>query len=107
MTNCRMTNDEGMTNDRMPNAADQPTTSLVGVVIRDSTFLGHSSVVLRHCPKNRPIFPQPERTTPMSDPIIPTPQDTRLLIQDTTTKTASYNTPGLDLGAGYAPGGPG
>ena len=41
----------------------------------------------------------------MADPIIPTPQDTRLLIQDTTTKTAAYNTPGLDLGAGFAPGG--
>ena len=41
----------------------------------------------------------------MADPIIPTPQDTRLLIQDTTTKTATYNTPGLDLGAGFAPGG--
>src|SRR3954465_5313263 len=43
----------------------------------------------------------------MSSPIIPTPQDTRLLLQDTVTKTASYNTPGLDLGSGYAPGGPG
>ena len=41
----------------------------------------------------------------MPDPIIPTPQDTRLLIQDTTTKTATFNTPGLDLGAGFAPGG--
>jgi hypothetical protein len=41
----------------------------------------------------------------MPDPIIPTPQDTRLLLQDTTTKTATYNTPGLDLGAGFAPGG--
>ena len=41
----------------------------------------------------------------MPDPIIPTPQDTRLLIQDTTTKTAAYNTPGLDLGAGFLPGG--
>ena len=41
----------------------------------------------------------------MADPIIPTPQDTRLLIQDTTTKTAAFNTPGLDLGAGFAPGG--
>ena len=41
----------------------------------------------------------------MADPIIPTPQDTRLLIQDTTTKTSTYNTPGLDLGAGFAPGG--
>ena len=41
----------------------------------------------------------------MPDPIIPTPQDTRLLMQDTTTKTAAYNTPGLDLGAGFAPGG--
>ena len=41
----------------------------------------------------------------MPDPIIPTPQDTKLLIQDTTTRTATYNTPGLDLGAGFAPGG--
>jgi hypothetical protein len=41
----------------------------------------------------------------MADPIIPTPQDTRLLIQDTTTKTAAFNTPALDLGAGFAPGG--
>ena len=41
----------------------------------------------------------------MPDPIIPTPQDSRLLIQDTTTKTATYNTPGLDLGAGFLPGG--
>ena len=41
----------------------------------------------------------------MPDPIIPTPQDTRLLLQDTTTKTATYNTPGLDLGSGFAPGG--
>jgi len=43
----------------------------------------------------------------MSDPIIPTPQDEQLLIQDTLTRTASYNTAGLDLGAGYAPGGVG
>ena len=41
----------------------------------------------------------------MPDPIIPTPQDAALLMQDTTTKTAAYNTPGLDLGSGYAPGG--
>ena len=41
----------------------------------------------------------------MPDPIIPTPQDTKLLLQDTTTKTANYNSPGLDLGAGFAPGG--
>ena len=41
----------------------------------------------------------------MPDPIIPTPQDTRLLIQDTTTRTAAFNTPGLDLGLGFAPGG--
>jgi hypothetical protein len=41
----------------------------------------------------------------MADPIIPTPQDTRLLLQDTNTKTATFNTPGLDLGAGFAPGG--
>ena len=41
----------------------------------------------------------------MADPIIPTPQDTRLLLQDTVTKTATYNAPGVDLGAGFAPGG--
>ena len=41
----------------------------------------------------------------MADPIIPTPQDTKLLLTDTTTKTASFNTPALDLGAGFAPGG--
>jgi hypothetical protein len=41
----------------------------------------------------------------MPDPIIPTPQDTKLLLQDTTTKTATFNTPGLDLGTGFAPGG--
>ena len=41
----------------------------------------------------------------MPDPIIPTPQDTKLLLQDTTTKTSTYNTPALDLGAGFAPGG--
>ena len=43
----------------------------------------------------------------MADPIIPTPQDAQLLLQDTTTKTAAFNTPGFDQGAGYAPGGPG
>jgi hypothetical protein len=36
---------------------------------------------------------------------LPTPQDSALLMQDTTTKTANYNTTGLDLGSGYAPGG--
>ena len=41
----------------------------------------------------------------MADPVIPTPQDTQLLLQDLTSKTASYNTPGLDLGSGFAPGG--
>ena len=43
----------------------------------------------------------------MPDPTIPTPQDAQLLIQETTTKTGNYNTAGLDLGAGFAPGGPG
>jgi hypothetical protein len=37
--------------------------------------------------------------------MLPTPQDTALLLQDTTTKTANFNTPGLDLGSGFAPGG--
>ena len=41
----------------------------------------------------------------MAEPIIPTPQDSQLLLQDTTTKTASFNTPSIDLGAGYSPGG--
>jgi len=36
---------------------------------------------------------------------LPTPQDTALLMQDTTTKTASFNTTALDLGSGFAPGG--
>lgn len=39
--------------------------------------------------------------------IIPTPQDKRLLLQDTVTKTASFDSPGLDLGAGFAAGTPG
>ena len=43
----------------------------------------------------------------MAEPLIPTPQDSQLLLQDTTTKTAAYNTPSLDLGAGFAPGGAG
>ncbi|HEX8916851.1 MAG TPA: hypothetical protein VF796_31160 [Humisphaera sp.] len=38
---------------------------------------------------------------------IPTPQDKRLLLQDTVTKTASFDSAAVDLGAGYAPGGPG
>ena len=41
----------------------------------------------------------------MAEPIIPTPQDSQLLLQDTTTKTAAYNTPSVDLGAGFSPGG--
>jgi hypothetical protein len=41
----------------------------------------------------------------MADPIVPTPQDAQLLLQDTTTKTASFNTPSVDLGAGFSPGG--
>jgi hypothetical protein len=36
---------------------------------------------------------------------LPTPQDTALLMQDTTTKAANFNTAGLDLGSGFAPGG--
>jgi hypothetical protein len=36
---------------------------------------------------------------------LPTPQDTALLMQDTTTKTANFNTVALDLGSGFAPGG--
>ena len=41
----------------------------------------------------------------MADPVIPTPQDAQLLLQDTTTKTANFNTPAVDFGAGFAPGG--
>src|SRR5439155_18325157 len=41
----------------------------------------------------------------MADPIIPTPQDTQFLIQDTTTKTAAFNTPAADFGSGFSPGG--
>ena len=41
----------------------------------------------------------------MAEPIIPTPQDAQLLLQDTTTKTATFNTPSVDLGAGFSPGG--
>ena len=41
----------------------------------------------------------------MADPIVPTPQDAQLLFQDTTTKTASFNSPSVDLGAGFSPGG--
>ena len=41
----------------------------------------------------------------MPDPILPTPQDNQLLLQDTTTKTASFSTPAVDLGAGFSPGG--
>jgi hypothetical protein len=41
----------------------------------------------------------------MADPVIPTPQDAQLLLQDTTTKTAAFNTPAVDFGAGFLPGG--
>jgi hypothetical protein len=43
----------------------------------------------------------------MADPTIPTPQDASLLLQDTVTKTVSFNSAALDLGAGFAPGGRG
>lgn len=43
----------------------------------------------------------------MPSPTIPTPQDKRLLMQDTVTKTGSFDSVALDLGAGFAPGGPG
>ena len=36
---------------------------------------------------------------------LPTPQDAALLLQDTTTKTANFQTSGRDLGSGFAPGG--
>lgn len=38
---------------------------------------------------------------------IPTPQDDSLLLQDTVTKTATFNSAGLDLGTGFTPGGRG
>jgi hypothetical protein len=41
----------------------------------------------------------------MSTPNIPTPQDQSLVLQTTVTKTASFNSAGLDLGDGFAPGG--
>lgn len=41
----------------------------------------------------------------MAEPIVPTVQDAQLLLQDTTTKTANFNTPSIDLGAGFNPGG--
>ena len=41
----------------------------------------------------------------MAEPIIPTPQDNQLLLQDTTTRTAAYNTSGFDCGVGVSPGG--
>jgi hypothetical protein len=41
----------------------------------------------------------------MADPIVPTPQDAQLLLTDTTTKTTAFNTPAVDLGAGFNPGG--
>ena len=41
----------------------------------------------------------------MAEPIVPTVQDAQLLLQDTTTKTATYNSPAIDLGAGFSPGG--
>ena len=41
----------------------------------------------------------------MADPISPTPQDSPLLLQDPTTKTANFNTPAVDCGAGFSPGG--
>src|SRR6476469_1600635 len=52
-----------------------------------------------------PSNPEIRKDFPMSDPIIPTPQDTQLLLQDNVTKTASFNSAGKDLGSGYAPGG--
>jgi hypothetical protein len=41
----------------------------------------------------------------MSTHTIPTPQDQALVLQTAVTKTASFNSAGLDLGAGFAPGG--
>ena len=36
---------------------------------------------------------------------LPTPQDQSLVLQATVTKTASFSSAALDLGAGFAPGG--
>jgi hypothetical protein len=41
----------------------------------------------------------------MSTPNIPTPQDAALVLQASVTKTTSFNSAGLDLGSGFAPGG--
>ena len=46
----------------------------------------------------------------MAEPLVPTPQDEQLRLDAApgaaaTTQTASTNSPGLDLGAGFAPGG--
>jgi hypothetical protein len=41
----------------------------------------------------------------MSTTQLPTPQDQSLLLQATVTKTASFSSAALDLGAGFAPGG--
>ena len=43
----------------------------------------------------------------MPDPTIIGPQDSQLLLQASVTKTASFNSTGVDLGAGFAPGGGG
>lgn len=43
----------------------------------------------------------------MADPTIIGPQDTQLQLQASTTKTASFNSAGVDLGSGFAPAGGG
>lgn len=46
-------------------------------------------------------------TCGMADPAIIGPQDANLLLQVSATKTASFNSTGIDLGSGFAPAGGG
>lgn len=43
----------------------------------------------------------------MADPTVIGPQDSQLVLQASVTKTASFNSVGIDLGVGFAPGGGG
>ncbi len=43
----------------------------------------------------------------MPEPTIIGPQDSQLLLQASVTKTTSFNSAGVDLGSGFAPGGGG
>src|SRR3712207_8904844 len=72
---------------------DTATTEIYTLSLHDALPIFRASVP--SCLSRNPVT---RKEIAMPDPIIPTPQDSRLLIQDTTTKTAAYNTPGLDLG---------